>query len=175
MDTRGKIQITSWLNSVKKIIKTPRPAGVWILGAVNFFIFGVVSLVSALYVYINISSSGTGKILEELQKNFPDISVDPEQFKIAVLFQIAVAVIFVFSGYGLILRKEWARKLTLYFSFFMVAVAFITALFNSALVAQAIIQIVYPGVLIIYFTNKKIEKFFSSSQINDPEKEKRID
>jgi len=148
---------------------------VWIFGGINFFIFGTLSLVFTVKAYIGNSSSDVNNVIEEMKKVFPEVSVNPEQLKVAMLIQIVLATIFLISGYGLILRKEWGRKVTLYFSFFTVAVAFIAALLNSALITQAIVQITYPGILIIYFTNKKVEKFFLPPQPEETEKKKITD
>jgi len=69
--------------------------------------------------------------------------------------------------------KEWARKLTIYFCFFMVALVFISTILNPQLIGQAIFQIIYPGVLILYFTNKKVENFFIPENSSEEAKEEQ--
>jgi len=137
-----------------------RPFGILFLGWINFFILGVASLAFFLTLYFNIHSPNSQIVLEEIKKYLPSGNAPEAYFKIAVILQIAISCIFSLSGIGLLLRKEWARKLTLTFSFFITLVLFISVLFRSDLVKSAIGQIIYPGVLIFYLTNKKVQKHF---------------
>jgi len=137
-----------------------KPLGILILGGFNFVVFGVLSLGFFFLVYSD-PASETGKaLLAEFSKHLPDKTLTLGQFKSVLLSQIILAGIFLASGWGILNRKEWGRRLTLYFSFFMVILAAVSVLFQSSLINSALLQIIYPGVLILYFTNKDVEKLF---------------
>ncbi|MBD3263506.1 MAG: hypothetical protein GF375_00200 [Candidatus Omnitrophica bacterium] len=139
-----------------------RPLGVTILGGFNLFILGGLSLLALGYVYFNFSSLTEGNFLNEFKQHFPqNVEIDARQLRSAIALQMLVSAVFLVSGAGLLLRKEWARKLTLYFSFFIAVLTFISVVATPALISRAFLQIIYPGILIIYFTNNKIENYFS--------------
>ncbi len=146
--------------------KKEKPRGLVILSNVNFFVFGLLSLVVFGYLYLNTSTEAGDTFLKELSKNLSQEQVNQEKFKVILRAQMAISATFLISGVGLISGKEWARKLTIYFCLFMVILVFVSVIFNPQVISQAILQIIYPGVLIFYFTNKKVENFFN------PEKEK---
>jgi len=141
-------------------LKEKKPLGILILGGFNFVVLGVLSLGFFFLIYNDPSSEASQSLLAELSKYIPDQSLTPQQFKSVILSQIILAVIFLVSGWGILNRKEWGRRLTLYFSFFMVILAAVSVLFQSSLINSALLQIIYPGILILYFTNKKIESYF---------------
>jgi len=140
--------------------KKKKPLGILILGGFNFVVLGVLSLGFFFLVYKDPSSAAGKVLLAELSKHIPGQTLTPEQFKSVVLSQIFLAGIFLVSGWGILSRKEWGRRLTLYFSFFMIILAAVAVLFQSSLINSALLQIIYPGILILYFTNKKIEGYF---------------
>jgi len=143
-----------------------KPLGLLILGGFNFTVLGVLSLGFFFFVYKNPSSQIAEALLAEFSKYIPDQALTPEQFGPVILSQIILAGIFLVSGWGILNRKEWGRRLTLYFSFFMVILAGVSVLFQSSLINSAILQIIYPGMLILYFTNKKIENYFVPREKN---------
>jgi len=148
------------------------PLGVLILGGFNFFILGIVSLIAFGSMYLNLSSAAIQTILEEFRKYFPRETLGEAQLKTAFILQIAIAAVFTLSGYGLLRGKEWGRRLTLYFAFVMAGLVFLTVLFSAAFAGQAILQVIYPGILIFYFTNKKIQDYFVPPKIEKTEEEK---
>lgn len=150
------------LSSFMRTLK--RPLGVILLGGFNFIILGAASFISSLVLYINFSASKGYAPLSELQTYFPELTLTPEQLKAAVGLQMVVALLFAVSGLGVLLRKEWARKLTLGFSFVMALLALLTALANLAFIRQAVLQAIYPGILILYFTHKKVGSWFVLSR-----------
>jgi len=137
-----------------------KPLGVSILGWVNCVIFGALFFFMSLSSYLKATPQDLEKITEIFKSQGISSQITFQQFKIACIFYIGIALIFFLSGLGLLLRKEWARKLTLGFAFFAVVVVFLAVLISPALIQQAIMQIIYPGILIIYFTNKKVEAYF---------------
>ncbi len=131
---------------------------------------GILSLGFFLLVYKDPSSEVSKALLAELSTYIPGQTLTPEQFKSVILSQIFLAGIFLVSGWGILNRKEWGRRLTLYFSFFMVILAAVSVLFRSSLINSALLQIIYPGILILYFTNKDVEKLFVP-----PQKKKEVE
>ncbi|MCK4912290.1 MAG: hypothetical protein KAS05_01050 [Candidatus Omnitrophica bacterium] len=151
------------MEEIKKEQKK-KPLGLLILGGLNFIVLGVLSLGFFSIVYINPSSETAKVLLIEFSKNIPDQALSIEQFKAVILSQIILAGIFLASGWGIFNKKEWGRRLTLYFSFFMVILAAVSVIFQPGTINSALLQVIYPGILIIYFTNKNIEKVFVPSQ-----------
>jgi hypothetical protein len=137
-----------------------RPLGVTILGGINCFILGGALFLLSLLVYINLSPENWQTVLEMLKGKTQGMTLEYEQFKNSLLVQMVIAFIYACGGAGLLLRKEWARKLTLYFSFVIVIFLFISALTNPRFITQAVAQVIYPAILIVYFTNKKVESYF---------------
>ena len=146
-----------------------KPLGILILGGFNFVVLGVLSLGFFFLVYKDPASETSKTLLAEFTKYVPDQTLTQEQFKSVVLSQIILAVIFLVSGWGILSRKEWGRRLTLYFSFFMVILAAVSVLFQSSVINSALLQIIYPGILILYFTNKKIESYFVPTKDGETE------
>ena len=149
-----------------------KPLGLLILGGLNFIVLGVLSLGFFSIVYADPSSEVSKAMLLEFSKHAPDQNLNIDQFKVIILSQIVPAVIFLISGWGILSRKSWGRRLTLYFSFFMAALSVISVLLQPGLINSAILQTVYPGILIIYFTNKNVEKAFVPSQKKTETEEK---
>jgi hypothetical protein len=152
--------------------KTKAPLGVLLLGGFNFFVLGLFSLFVFGATYLNTQSQGSQKLLEEFRRYIPQSTINEEQFKVVLLLQLAISAVFALSGLGLLLKREWARRLTLYFSFFIVILAFLAVLVSTSLTTQAIVQVIYPGILIFYLTNKKVEQYFVPSKTKPQEEEK---
>jgi len=140
--------------------KQTRPIGVLILGGVNFLILGLGSLLVLAVVYFRSDSQSFGALLEEMGKYLPEAELGESIIKKAILTQMMVAAIFALSGWGLLAGKEIARKATVYFAFFAVAITFVAVLLNRSIIGQAFLQIVYPGALIVYLTNRRVEDYF---------------
>ena len=136
------------------------PLGVLIFGGFNFFILGVLSLIAFGSMYLDTSSSASQTLLGEFGKYFPRENLSEAQFRTVLKLQIAISAIFLVSGYGLLRKREWGRRLTLYFAFAMAALALLAVILSSGLVTQALLQVIYPGILIFYFTNKRVEGYF---------------
>jgi hypothetical protein len=133
------------------------PLGIKILGGINFFVLGIFFIILSIFFLTPSFQS------EELFNTFREemgLKLTPQQFKISIFFQLFISIIFAISGIGLLLRKEWARKLTIYFSFVLFLLIFLSILFNPSLIKHSFPQIIYSGILIFYFTNRKIEEYF---------------
>lgn len=143
------------------------PLGVILLGRLNCFVFGLGFLIISLTVYFNINPQNFEQIAETFRSSGLTFEITQEQLKIAVLINVLVCGIFFISGAGLLLRREWARRMTIYFSLAVVIITFIATIAQPAFIAQALLQVVYPGVLIFYLTNKEVEKYFKAKQKED--------
>jgi CBS domain containing-hemolysin-like protein len=140
-----------------------KPWGILILGGINFFILGILFFLVSFIAYTKFSPQDLEKLFNKA--DFParvNSELTPAPLKVALLSQMAISLIFIVSGLGVLLRKEWARKTTIYFSFSLVLLTFLSVLFYPALIKQLILQIAYLGTLIFYFTNKKVEEHFIS-------------
>jgi len=150
-----------------------KPLGILILGGLNFVVLGILSLGFFFLIYKDPSSETSKALLAEFSKYTPEQTITPEQFKAVIFSQIILAGIFLASGWGILNRKEWGRRLTLYFSFSMVILAAVSVLFQSSLINSVLFQIIYPGILILYFTNKDVEKLFVLPRNKDEVEEKK--
>ena len=137
-----------------------KPLGVSILGWLNCAVFGALFLFMSISSYLRATPQDLEKITEIFKNQGISSQITFQQFKIACMVYVAIASIFFLSGLGLLLKKEWGRKLTLSFAFVMVLIVFLAVVLSPGLIQQAIVQIIYPGILIIYFTNKNVEAYF---------------
>jgi Na+-translocating ferredoxin:NAD+ oxidoreductase RnfD subunit len=137
-----------------------RLLGASIFGSLNCFLFGLLPLTVFISAYLRTTSQDLAKIIQILKEQGLAFEVSLAQFKVACILYTVLALAFLLSGIGLLLVKEWGRQLTVYFSFLVVVLIFLSALMMPVLVKQAIVQIIYPGALIVYFTNKNVEGYF---------------
>ncbi len=136
------------------------PLGVRLLGAINFYILGIVALIGSAFTYFTLTEEDLPQIRTFLSRAGVDVKLSYEEVKISSFISALVAIVYILSGWGLLRRKEWARRLTVYFAFAWVLLYFLTFLISPQTISQALIQIVYPGILIFYFTSRKIETRF---------------
>ncbi|MFA5007896.1 MAG: hypothetical protein WC546_01610 [Candidatus Omnitrophota bacterium] len=141
-----------------------KPIGVIILGAFNLIALGIIQLITFL---IPQNWQIINKMLKDSGIN---INLTPSLIKIMIIMQSAMSLVFIVSGVGLLLKKEWARKLTVYFAFTVATLILLSVLLSPSSIQQAIVQIIYPGILIVYFTNKNIEDYFKrNANYQEPE------
>jgi len=134
--------------------------GVRILGMLNFFVFGLLFLLIFLSTYFNTTAVDLSKMAALLKQNGISVILTLSQLKIASIFQSIIATGFIVSGAGLLLKEEWARKWTLIFAFFLVALALIAFAAHPSFIRYLFLQILYPGILIMYFTHKNVVAYF---------------
>lgn len=131
-----------------------RPVGVIILGTFNLVMLGVIQLITFMI-------PRNWQIIAKLFKESGvSVNLTPSLLKIMIIIQSVVSLVFIVCGAGLLFRREWARKATVYFAFAIAALVLLSVLLAPSSIQQAIVQIIYPGILIIYFTNKNIEDYF---------------
>lgn len=137
-----------------------QPLGVLIFAILNSVVFGAISFIFSISAYF--SSALSEKIIESFKKYDSAFSNLPSTiFGLMFLAQAIIALIFLISGIGIFLKKEWARKLTVYFSFFLLVIIFLSTLANPGLIKQGIVNALYPAVLIFYFTSNKVARHFA--------------
>lgn len=134
--------------------KQKKPGGVLILGLFNLVILGIIQLIAFL---IPQDWQALNKMLNE---NGININLTPVLIKIMIIIQLIISLIFIVSGIGLLRGKNWARNLTIYFAFAICLLTLVSVLLSPSMVQQGILQIIYPGILILYFTNKNVEAHF---------------
>lgn len=140
-------------------MKKKIPLGVLIFAGINTFIFGL------LTVLISLAALCIPSVFENMQEIFkprgtPWDTLTSPQVKMVFGIQTIIALLYFILGIGVFLRKEWARKVTVYFSFSMLIMVFFSAITQPALISQSVLNAVYPALLIVYFTQKKIEEWF---------------
>ena len=143
------------------------PFGVVILGRINCFFLGILFFVMFLSFYTKISPEKFDIIVQTLKNKGFHQEITMEQFRLSIKLYMLGACIFTVSGAGLLLKKEWGRIVTLIFSFVIVIFTLLAVLAQPVIIMQAIIFIIYPGILIFYFTNRNVEKVFKTSQIRE--------
>lgn len=150
--------------------KKKKPLGVFILGGLNCFVFGILFLYLSLSTYLKVTVEDFNKIIEIFKNKGILAQITYQQFKTACLIYAFISFIFFLSGSGLLLKKKWARILTIYFAFAALIVTFLSAFSAPSLVKQAFLQVIYPAILIIYFTNRNVEAYFDNNK-SLPEKQ----
>jgi uncharacterized membrane protein len=141
-----------------------KPKGVYIFGSLNL-VLGIIFLLTSLTTLLTLSPKKWEDFKTNLPQNFPS-EINFPQFKAMLIFQIIISLIFIASGLGLLLKKEWARKLTIYFSFVYAFLTVVSLVFTPTLIKQALPQVIYPGILIFYFTHREIEDYFKKENLN---------
>ncbi|MCP4653443.1 MAG: hypothetical protein GY858_08725 [Candidatus Omnitrophica bacterium] len=145
------------------------PLGIKILGVINCLFFGAISFLSALVNYVKPSP----ELLETMEvfAKSAGTHANVNQIKLTMLLQMPIAIFFIIMGAGLLLRKKWARKSALYFSFAIAILILLSVIMQPALIKLAIVQVAYPGFLIVYLTSKKTTKWFASQASEEDKKE----
>ncbi len=136
--------------------------GIFILGAINIGWFGILLLANLLlYVSLTIKPQLFETITELIKSRGIEATFTYTTVKTATLIQMVICFLYVISGVGVIKRKQWGRKFTIYFASIYVLVLFILTILQPPIVRYTFFRIIYPGILIWYFTNKKILHNFS--------------
>ena len=115
---------------------------------------------SLLVNYFKITPQDFERISQVLADKNLSQEVNFQQFKTSSLIFMIVGLIFLASGLGVILRKEWARKMTLYFSFAIIIMILVASLAQPASVGFFMTFVIYFGIIIFYFTNKRVGDYF---------------
>lgn len=125
------------------------------------FVFGLLFLLTSITAYFVTTPQDYENIKELLGEKRVTVDLSYQKFKTTgLLVNSITSVLFLFSGAGILSRKEWARKCTVYFCFLWVAMIFLASLLTPVFIKHLFTQIVYPGIIIIYFTNKKVVDYF---------------
>ena len=101
------------------------PLGVILLGRLNCFVFGLGILIISLTVYFNINPQNFEQIAETFRSSGLTFEITQEQLKLDVIINALVCGIFFISGGGILFHREWARKMTIYFSLAVVIITFL--------------------------------------------------
>ncbi|MFH1768125.1 MAG: hypothetical protein ABH858_03050 [Candidatus Omnitrophota bacterium] len=140
------------------------PLGVLIFARLNCFVVGGLFLLIFLLSYFTVTVDNFDEIKKLIEEKGFFMPMNYAQFKTAVIVNSFVALWFIISGVGLLFKKEWARKGTVYFSFVWTAFIFMAALISPSLIHRLFIQIVYPGMMGFYFTSRKVAQYFSPEE-----------
>jgi hypothetical protein len=91
-----------------------------------------------------------------------DVNFDPQQLRMLVLPQAGIAIFYIVTAVGVLLRKEWARKATVYFSFATAVFMLLGVIARPTAIVQIMGQALYPGAMIYYFTGKNVVGWFAA-------------
>ena len=164
-------QKSTWPSVLKKIFYNNTLWGVRILGGINCFVFGVLSLISLLSLYFNITQADLNKLMVLLKQNGVAVTITLDQIKTVSVLYGFIAIGFMLSGWGLLQKKEWARKFTVYFAIGWAGLIFIISITHPAFIRYLFLKMIYPAILILYFTHKNVIQYFkegNSSEDNSP-------
>jgi len=130
-----------------------------IFGFINFLFFGVLGLITSILIYFY-----PEKILNKFKEVLVDksnlVEISKNYINTANIINIIFSIFFLISGIGLILKKEIIRRFTIYFSFLLLVLFFLSALVNYVFINNMIIFVFYLITLILYLTSKDIQEYF---------------
>ena len=130
-----------------------RAIGVTILGSLNTMFFGFITFLASIFVLFMYSKgSDLGQLLE--------IS-SPLMIKLTFGYAAFMSLIFMITGNGVLKLKNWARIATIYFAVFLL-ISTVAVNFKNiiSLNFNFLIGLIYPVILLYYFTRPKVKKQF---------------
>lgn len=142
----------------REIKKRQKLLGADILGWLNLSVFGLLSL--GLVAVYSFSPEGIEKMRAMFQQTGIEIDISEFHVRIVLIIEAIMALLFISSGIGILKKKEWGRVFTVYFAFIVVIIMMIAVIMKPVSFLQMMPQIAYAGTLIMYFTNKNVEKNF---------------
>jgi len=146
--------------ALKPFFLSDVPLGVKLIGLFNFVVTGLLSL--ALFVLIFTDPAKLTELIKNMgAEKMLDGKFTSEQLRMLILPQGGIAIFYIITAVGVLLRKEWARKALVYFSFFLAVFMVLGVILKPAVVVQVVGQAIHPGIMIYYFTGKKIVDWFA--------------
>jgi len=140
------------------------PVGVIVLGGLNCFVLGGLFFLIGLWNILRITPQEFQTLLEVLKERGIPNEITYRQFKKLHMFSIIVSLVWGVAGAGVLLRRDWGRKTTLYFALFVTGIIFLAVLMQPSFLRRVAFQLLYLGILILYFTQKSIEKYFTDKR-----------
>jgi hypothetical protein len=153
----------------KPINNQPKiPTGVRLLSFFNIICLGFFWLAASLSGFTK-----TEKIVETLnetlrQQGITDVHLAVWQVQMVSLLQGVVAIFFIITGTFLLRKKEWARKAVVRFCLFIAGFLCLGALSMPGLIGPAIINVIHPGICILYLTGAKAVEWFNDDNATQP-------
>jgi uncharacterized membrane protein (DUF2068 family) len=143
--------------------KTPR--GVIIFAVVNTLILGLFPCVFSLGLLV-FPSQTFYEILQVVNQNETILpQINAQQLKLVFFAQALLGAIFAVSGVGIWKKQDWGRKLTIYFSLAVLGIIMLVSLSSPGLLQRMFFNVAYAGLLIFYFTNKRVERYFRKRKL----------
>lgn len=132
-----------------------------IFGCVNTVLLGAIPAILFLSIIFFLPAEFAEEIWQLLQKKGVFLPAENlEEFRGVLKVQAVMAVMFIVSGVGILRQKEWGRRFTVYFAFFLLVLVLVSIISVPATLAYLVFNIFYPGVLVLYFTNQHIGEHF---------------
>jgi len=143
----------------QQAVIVPRPIGVTIIGLINLVLRGLAGLAAGLLIR-GLSPDKLAQLKAQALQWGMEIPLGPAELKTAANAQMAVATIFIISGAGLLIGKDWARRLTLYFSLAMLFMAAAMVFMAPQSAGMALAEAIYPAIVVYYLTKKDVRQYF---------------
>jgi hypothetical protein len=142
-----------------------KPVGIIIFGLLNCFLFGLLSFLVLVYLKSN-PQLFYKMFLESMEAHKVNTAMIQEGvFENISVVSLIFPFFYILSGVGLLRGKEWGRKFTVFYAFGIVAITVVAVLLHRSFLSQAFFQIFYPGILLLYFTNRNVEEFFQKKEM----------
>ncbi len=142
-------------------MKKKAPAGLLIFGWVNTVLLGIIPAVLFLSIIFFLPAESADEIWQLLQEKGVFLPAENrEEFGMILKVQGFMAAMFIASGAGILRQKEWGRRFTVYFSFFLLILVLVSIVSAPAALRHLVFNIFYPGALVLYFTNQRIGEYF---------------
>jgi len=145
-------------------ISAAAPRGILAFGIVSCLIFGLIGLMLLFVLAVMRPEDVTRARAIFTETGIPPNITDAELFtalRAGVTAAIALFAPLAAGSVGVILKKEWGRRVTLFGAFVFVVWMCVSAMGNPLAAGRAAALIVYPGILIFYLTSKNVVKFFN--------------
>ena len=147
--------------STFKTMQKKLSLGQLIFGIINGLILGLLSLAVSLQGFFTINNKEVYQQgLKILQESGVKLNLTVGQFKLIFLAQSIISLLFIISGAGIILRKEWGRRFTVYYAVVLAILIFLPVVLLKAVNLNFAVQLAYLAAMVFYFTNKKVESAF---------------
>jgi hypothetical protein len=136
------------------------PRGILFLGGLNCF-FSFLSLASL----IGFDRQDFQRFLEAVPQSQLTEKITYHDVQFANNISLLIVVIFLVLSVGILMLREWGRRGIVYFAATSAIILLIASIMQPAMASIAIIQLIYPGILLFYFTNSKVENYFKKQSI----------
>lgn len=143
-------------NSKSRPNQKDKPRGIYILGGFNVLLGSL-----GLWRYFSLNPQAFNQALDTFKESGFQTEASFQQFKTYGAITFIFSSLILLSGLGVLLKKEWGRRLCVYFAFAVIVLLALGVFLQPAFIKLIFPQIIYFSLLIFYFTNKNVERHFT--------------